>query len=118
MLMRVDHGSGTPLGEQIAANVRAAFLRGEVKPGDRLPSARALADSVDVNLHTVLRAYATLRNEGLIELRRGRGAIVRPDTSPSHTAVEQAAKDYVREARSWGLSTQQMLHLVEEAAKK
>lgn len=115
--MRVDHGSSTPLGEQIAANVRGAFLRGDVQPGDRLPSARALADSIDVNLHTVLRAYATLRDEGLIELRRGRGAIVRTDTTPSRTALEQAAKKFVREARSWGLGTEQMIRLVEEAAR-
>ncbi|NLE78056.1 MAG: GntR family transcriptional regulator [Rhodococcus sp.] len=116
MLMRVDHGSHVPLSEQIATAVRGAFLRGEVVPGQRLPSARALAESVDVNLHTVLRAYAALRDEGLIELRRGRGAVIRNDTNPARTALAEAAKAFVHEARRHGLDTETMLETIRETA--
>ncbi|BAH55116.1 GntR family transcriptional regulator [Rhodococcus opacus] len=118
MLMRVDHSSGTPLGEQIAANVRGAFLRGEIGAGDRLPSARALAESIDVNLHTVLRAYATLRDEGLIDLRRGRGAVVRADTDPIRTGLTEAARTFVSEARRLGLDTEQMIDVIKETTKQ
>ncbi|MEV0946470.1 GntR family transcriptional regulator [Rhodococcus sp. NPDC049939] len=118
MLMRVDHGSSTPLGDQIAANVRGAFLRGEIHAGDRLPSARALAESIDVNLHTVLRAYAALRDEGLIDLRRGRGAVVRADSTPARTGLTEAAKVFVTEARRLGLDTPQMIDVLKEIAEK
>ncbi len=77
MLLRLNPDSGLPLYQQIAAAVRRAVGDGEISPGDRLPAARDLAQSLDVNMHTVLRAYKDLREEGVIELRRGRGAIVR-----------------------------------------
>ncbi|MDV7352221.1 GntR family transcriptional regulator [Rhodococcus oxybenzonivorans] len=118
MLMRVDHGSSTPLGEQIAANVRGAFMRGEIAAGDRLPSARALAESIDVNLHTVLRAYAVLRDEGLIDLRRGRGAVIRTDTNSAHAGLTEAARAFVAEARRLGLDTDQMIDMIKEISKK
>lgn len=79
MLVRIDTTSGEGLAAQIAAQVRRALVEGRLTPGDRLPPARELAEGLEVNMHTVLRAYAQLRDEGLIELRRGRGAQVRSD---------------------------------------
>src|SRR5690606_25776942 len=76
VLIRVDPGSGVAIYDQIAASVRAQLARGALSPGDRLPAARELAEALDVNIHTVLRAYQDLRDEGLIDLRRGRGAVV------------------------------------------
>lgn len=82
MLLTIDHGDSTPLYEQLAAAVRRGLEEGELHEGERLPSARELAQQLDVNMHTVLRAYAVLSEAGLLKVRRGRGAVVcapRPD---------------------------------------
>jgi len=65
-----------PLHQRIAAAVRHAVGAGEFPVGSRLPTAHGLAEQLDVNVNTVLRAYRQLSAEGLLELRRGRGAHV------------------------------------------
>lgn len=76
MLVTVDPGSPVGLADQIAAAIRAQIAAGSLAAGDRLPPARELARGLDVNMHTVLRAFAALQSEGLVEVRRGRGAQV------------------------------------------
>ncbi|MGA5356076.1 GntR family transcriptional regulator [Streptomyces purpurascens] len=111
MLIRVDPGSAVPLGDQIAARARRAIADGEVAPGERLPSARALAESLGVNLHTVLRGYQRLRDEGLIELRRGRGAVVLAGT-PARARLLERVRALVSEANALGLSEDEVVGLV------
>lgn len=76
MLIRIDAASERSIYEQIADSLRASIARGEIGAGDALPSARAVATGLDVHQHTVLHAYQQLRDEGLVDLRRGRGAVV------------------------------------------
>ncbi|MES1171554.1 MAG: GntR family transcriptional regulator [Actinomycetota bacterium] len=76
MLLRIAADSDEPLFAQVAAAIRAHLSSGEARPGDRLPPARDVASGLGVNVHTVLHAYQELRDEGLIDLRRGRGAVV------------------------------------------
>lgn len=89
----VDPSLPAALHEQIARQVRDAFEAGELRQGERLPPARELADALDVNMHTVLRGYQSLRDLGLVELRRGAGARIRTDAVPVgrrlHDLVEQ-----------------------------
>jgi GntR family transcriptional regulator len=98
MLIRIDPGSSVPLFEQFAASVRAEVLRGSVVPGQRLPSARELAASLELNMHTVLRGYQLLRDEGLIELRRGRGAVV-TERARDYAALAALLPTLVAEAK-------------------
>ncbi|MEU5438667.1 GntR family transcriptional regulator [Streptomyces sp. NPDC020719] len=113
MLFRVDPASPLPLADQIAASVRRAIAEGTVDPGERLPAARALANSLGVNVHTVLRGYQRLREEGLIELRRGRGAVVVDTTSNRARAqLLVRVRELVDDARRLGLSEDEVVHLV------
>ncbi|WP_285564631.1 GntR family transcriptional regulator [Streptomyces sp. RTGN2] len=112
MLFRVDPTSTVPLGDQIAACVRRAVADGAVAPGERLPAARVLAESLGVNVHTVLRGYQRLREEGLIELRRGRGAVVAQNASPHRARLLDQVREMVGEARELGMTEDELLALV------
>ncbi|MFC9787457.1 GntR family transcriptional regulator [Rhodococcus sp. NPDC127528] len=111
MLIRIDQSVATPLFEQVAASVRRAIADGTAPPGERLPGARDLAASLDLNVHTVLRGYQQLRDEGLIELRRGRGAVVAADAA-GRSRLRQAVRDLVAEARRHGMSAPELTDLV------
>lgn len=114
MLFRVDSSSDIPLFDQLSSSIRAAAMSGGLSAGERLPSARELAESLDINVHTVLRAYQLLRDEGLIELRRGRGAIVTEqvrDYSGLHLAIEAV----VLEGRALDISPAALAALIREA---
>jgi len=74
--VKVDRADPTDLYEQVAGEIRRAIAEGEAKPGERLPPAKDLAAVLGVNTNTVLRALRLLRDEGLLEFRRGRGISV------------------------------------------
>ena len=74
--MNIDPGSHVPIYLQIAGAVRAAVAAGVYRPGEVLPSLRAMATEVHVNPNTVQRAYDELEREGLIYSQRGRGLFV------------------------------------------
>jgi GntR family transcriptional regulator len=114
VLIRIDTGAAEPLYEQIAAQVRHAIAHGEIASEERLPAAKDLAAAVGVNLHTVLRAYAELRDAGLIELRPRRGAVVRPQ-APVRARLTEQVRQLVQAARRQGLTTPEILELVRSA---
>ncbi|KOX19363.1 GntR family transcriptional regulator [Saccharothrix sp. NRRL B-16348] len=115
MLFRVDPTSSTPLGDQIAACVRNALIGATLSPGERLPPARELASSLGVNMHTVLRAYATLRDEGLIELRRGRGAVVTSAAPDERARLADAVREVAAAARRIGMDADEVVVLIRKA---
>ncbi len=114
--LRIRPESG-PIFEQIVAGVKAAVARGELMPGEKLPSARALAEELRVNPNTVIRAFAELEREGITETRRGLGTFVREDVDRAALKREllaAAARRYLEAARSLGLNREEAAALLKE----
>src|SRR6476661_4358078 len=95
--VKIDRQEPTELYEQVAAEIRRAIADGEAKPGERLPPAKDLAAVLGVNANTVLRALRLLREEGLLEFRRGHGISV--VGTPERGAVIARVKELVDFAR-------------------
>jgi GntR family transcriptional regulator len=115
MLIRVDPSSPVPLGDQVAASVRRAVAEGRAGPGDKLPPAREVATSLGINLHTVLRGYQQLRDEGLLDLRRGRGAVLTARADGATAQLAERASELAELARRLGLGEQDALDAVRGA---
>src|SRR5690554_6872955 len=115
MLFRIDPTTAEPIFAQLAAQVRTAVSLGALRPGTRLPAARELAVSLDVNVHTVLRAYQDLRDEGLVELRRGRGAVLTDQAGRDFRALHLALQAVVVETRRLGMHPETTASLLREA---
>lgn len=113
MLIRIDPASTAPLYEQVAAAIRRAIGDATVRRGEQLPVARELAASLEINVHTVLRAYAVLRDEGLIDLRRRRGAVVTSDAKP-RARLNELLGELIAEARREAVSADELTHALRE----
>ena len=76
MIIKIDKMSSTPIYQQLRNEIVAAIAAGELYPGEQLPSVRSLASDLGINLHTVNKAYAILRDEGYVLMRGRSGAVV------------------------------------------
>ncbi len=114
MMWRIDPASDEPLYAQLVAQVHVALANGTLAGGERLPAARDLAESLELNMHTVLHAYQQLRDDGVIELRRGRGAVVVDGAAHARTQVRTTLAAYAAAARAAGLSPEAATTLLKE----
>lgn len=110
--VKLDRDNPLDLHEQVAAEIRRAIAGGEAKPGERLPPAKDLAHILGVNTNTVLRALRQLRDEGLLEFRRGRGITI--TGTPQQTAVIDRAKELLHYARTHGYKPDELVHIIQQ----
>jgi GntR family transcriptional regulator len=108
--VRINLADSTPRYQQVAAEVRRAIAEGEAKPGERMPLAKDLAKVLGVNTNTVLRALRELRDEGLLEFRRGRGITVAG--TPQRGVVIARVKDLVSFARQQGYQPDEVIAMI------
>jgi GntR family transcriptional regulator len=108
-----------PISRQIAAQIRAQCASEALKPGDRLPSVRALAAELAVNQNTILRVYERLTVEGLLERRHGEGTFV-ADRVPSgqmkaqRLVLRQQIAKVAELAKTLGLDAEEVHQLLDE----
>jgi GntR family transcriptional regulator len=109
--VKVNFAEDTPLYQQVAAEIRRAIADGEVRAGERMPLAKDLATVLGVNTNTVLRSLRELRDEGMLEFRRGRGITVAG--TPQRGIVMARVKDLVAFARQQGYQPAEVIAMIE-----
>lgn len=109
--VKLSRDDPVPLYDQVCAEIRRAIADGEIGPGERLPPAKDLAAVLNVNTNTVLRALRLLRDEGLLEFRRGRGVTV--TGSARRGAVLARARELVQYARRHGYDRDELIRLIQ-----
>lgn len=115
MQWSIDYSSTQRLQDQVAACVVRGVRSGELAIGEQLPPAAELAAAISVDRNTVLAAYRQLREAGILEFRRGRGARIAGTASASDLApVREAVQSVVELARRYGLDSEDVVTLIKE----
>jgi GntR family transcriptional regulator len=118
--IQLDFRSGTPIYTQIVEQVKQQVVGGELKPGDQLPTVRALALELRVNFNTVARAYRLLDEAGIISTQQGRGTFILDVPPPERTdklrqqALTALTRDYLIEAHRLGCSPDEINRALKE----
>ncbi len=94
MFVRIDFDSDEAFYIQLRNQIIMGIAMSELQQGESLPSVRDLADSIGINMHTVNKAYATLKQEGYVRLDRRRGAVIAVDAN--RLIAEQELKEQLR----------------------
>src|SRR5678810_1343593 len=82
MQLRISNADGTPIYQQIVAQVRHLIASGRLQPGEELVPIRTLAEQLTINPNTVARAYLELERAGVVTKRHGSGTYVSESPSP------------------------------------
>ncbi len=122
MNILLDLRSNLPIYIQIVEQVRQQVANSQLKPGDQLPTVRALASDLRVNFNTVARAYRLLDEAGIISTQQGRGTYILDEPPPEITqslrmaSLDSLVRRFLEEAAQLGFTaTQAIEHLTKHS---
>lgn len=121
MILKIDFNSSEAIYMQLRNQIIIGIAQNTIKDGESLPSVRQLADELGVNMHTVNKAYALLRNDGYLKLDRRKGAVVcvSMDMKPKHLeTINIGMRMMVAEAICKDISLGEMHKLVTDMYKE
>lgn len=121
MIIRIEPESEIPIYIQLTNQIIEGIAKGQLKPGDSLPSVRAFASDLGVNMHTVNKSYHELEKKGIIEIIPKSGAIIREHThidKDTYDRLYNLFKPYIAEALVLGMTNEELVDLVEGIMKK
>lgn len=114
--MKIDFNASKPIYEQVIDEIKKQIARGEIKPGDKLPSQRELAKDIQVNPNTVQRAYREMEILDLVETKRGRGTFIKEDDKVIKEINDQmaqtAVQKFIKEMISIGFEKEEIINLL------
>ena len=123
LTLNLDFHSGLPIYTQIVNQIQSQLVNGILKPGDQLPTVRALASELRVNFNTVARAYRILDEERIISTQQGRGTYITEIPPPEITeklrqeALAELAQRFINEAIRLGFSEREVSQAVKDRLK-
>ena len=123
LILQIDFRSGLPIYTQIVNQVQSQIASGIIKPGDQLPTVRALAEELRVNFNTVARAYRILDEARIISTQQGRGTYITEKPPPNVTeklrkeTLEALTHRYISEAVRLEFSKQDISQMVKDQLK-
>ena len=123
LILQIDFRSGLPIYIQIVNQIQAQIASGILKPGDQLPTVRALAEELRVNFNTVARAYRILDEARIISTQQGRGTYITEIPSPKvkdklrKEALEALTQRYIAEAIRLDFSKDEISEIVKDELK-
>ena len=121
--MTIDPSSPVPIFQQIADIIRRSVAAGVYRPGEMIPSLRALALKLKVNPNTVQRSYEQLEREGLVRVRKGLGMFVtqrgaKSARTNSQEAVRRVFAQGIQAALAAGMSSTDIRAAFSQALKE
>ena len=123
LTLNLDIRSGLPIYTQIVNQIQSQLVNGILKPGDQLPTVRALAQELRVNFNTVARAYRILDEERIISTQQGRGTYITEIPPPEvserlrHESLEALTQRFINEAFRLGFSEKEVSQMVRDSLK-
>jgi GntR family transcriptional regulator len=123
LMLQIDFRSGLPIYTQIVNQVQAQIAGGILKPGDQLPTVRALAEDLRVNFNTIARAYRILDEARIISTQQGRGTYITEIPPPKvrerlrRQSLQALTERYFQEARRLEFSIEEISEMIQEQSK-
>lgn len=116
--MKIEYDASKPIYEQIVDEIKRMIVRGELVPGEKLPSQRKMARKVEVNPNTIQRAYREMENMNLVETKRGLGTFIKEDNKIINEISQEMAnktiEKFLEEMKSLGFENKEILDLLEK----
>jgi GntR family transcriptional regulator len=123
LTLHLDFRSGLPIYTQIVNQIQSQLANAILKPGDQLPTVRALAQELRVNFNTVARAYRILDEVRIISTQQGRGTYITEKPAPEvseklrHESLEALTQRFIAEAIRLGFSEREVSQMVRDSLK-
>ena len=116
MIIQIDFNSSEAIYMQLCNQIIMGIATSKLQEGDPLPSVRQMADPIGINMHTVNKAYAVLKQEGFIQLDRRRGAVVAIDVNriKAMEGLKEQLLVLLAQSRCKGITREEVHTLVDE----
>ena len=119
MKFHIDPASGVPFYRQIIDQIKYAIARGELKPGDQLPTVRQLAVDLAINPNTVSKAYSQLEILGILQTQQGSGTFistqkVEVSELERQEKIDTLCREFISSAASYGFTLNELIEALHD----